>query len=126
MRRFSCNFMPYFFRKLEKMSQNLWPAAVVIEALRVKDLEWHYFGWKFAEIFSTLPLNPVEYWIFKTKEKFQTLLRMGSMLFSELHLAAKKEWLFFIYLTPTVMHFFHEQLFAHSKHGNAPKTTKAK
>ena len=28
--------MPYFFRKLGKMSQNLWSAAVVIGALRAK------------------------------------------------------------------------------------------
>ena len=34
-RRFSCNIIPYFCRKLGKMSQNLSPAAVVIGALRV-------------------------------------------------------------------------------------------
>ena len=34
--RFSCNIIPYFCRKLEKLSQNLSSAAVVIGALRVK------------------------------------------------------------------------------------------
>ena len=34
-RQFSCNIIPYFFPKLEKMSQNLSSAAVVIGALRV-------------------------------------------------------------------------------------------
>ena len=33
-RRFSCNIMLYFFRKLEKMSQDLSSAAVVIGALK--------------------------------------------------------------------------------------------
>ena len=33
-RRFSCNIIPYFCRKLEKMSQNLSSAAVVIGDLR--------------------------------------------------------------------------------------------
>ena len=35
-RRFSCNIIPYFCRKLGKMSQNLSSAAIVIVALRVK------------------------------------------------------------------------------------------
>ena len=35
IRRFSCNIIPYFCRKLGKMSQNLSSAAVVIGALRV-------------------------------------------------------------------------------------------
>ena len=35
-RRFSRYIIPYFFRKLRKMSQNLSSAAVVIGALRVK------------------------------------------------------------------------------------------
>ena len=35
-RRFSCNIIPHFFRKLGKMSQNLSSAAGVIGALRVK------------------------------------------------------------------------------------------
>ena len=34
--RISCNIIPYFSRKLGKMSQNLSSAAVVIGALRVK------------------------------------------------------------------------------------------
>ena len=34
-RQFSCNIIPYFCRKLGKMSQNLSSAAVVIGALRV-------------------------------------------------------------------------------------------
>ena len=33
--RFSCNIIPYFCRKFEKVSQNLSSAAVVIGALRV-------------------------------------------------------------------------------------------
>ena len=36
IRRFSCNIIPYFYRKLGKMSQDLSSAAVVIGALRVK------------------------------------------------------------------------------------------
>ena len=36
-RQFSCNIIPYFFRKLGKMSQNLSSVAVVIGALRVKN-----------------------------------------------------------------------------------------
>ena len=38
-RRFSRNIIPYFFRKLRKMSQNLSSAAVVIGALKVKGLD---------------------------------------------------------------------------------------
>ena len=34
--KFSFNSMPYFFRKLEKMSQNLSSALVVIGTLRVE------------------------------------------------------------------------------------------
>ena len=34
-RQFSCNIIPYFCRKLGKVSQNLSSAAVVIGALRV-------------------------------------------------------------------------------------------
>ena len=34
--RFLCNIIPYFCRKLGKMSQNLSSAAVLIGALRVK------------------------------------------------------------------------------------------
>ena len=38
----SCNIMPYFCRKLRKMSQNLSSAAVVIGALRVNDqINWY-------------------------------------------------------------------------------------
>ena len=35
-RRFSCNIIPYFCRKLGKMAQNLSSAAVVFGALRVR------------------------------------------------------------------------------------------
>ena len=46
-RRFSCNIIPYFCRKLVKMSQNLSSAAVVIGALRVNKntQKWnnHYY-----------------------------------------------------------------------------------
>ena len=34
-RRFSCNIMPYFCRKLGMMSQTLSAAAIIIGALRV-------------------------------------------------------------------------------------------
>ena len=34
--RLLSDIIPYFFRKLGKMSQNLWSAAVVISALSVK------------------------------------------------------------------------------------------
>ena len=34
---FSCNMIPYFWRKFGKMSQHLSSAAVVIGALRVKN-----------------------------------------------------------------------------------------
>ena len=39
-RQFSWNIILYFFRKLEKMSQDLSPAAVVIGDLRVNIFEW--------------------------------------------------------------------------------------
>ena len=51
-RRFSWNIIPYFFRKLGKMSQNLLSAAVVIGALRVNKHFWPsqksiwYTGWR--------------------------------------------------------------------------------
>ena len=37
------NIIPYFFRKLGKMSQNLSSAAVVIGALRVRGPEYREF-----------------------------------------------------------------------------------
>ena len=37
-RRFSWNIIPYFCRKLGKMTQNLLSAAVVIGALRINSL----------------------------------------------------------------------------------------
>ena len=40
-RRISCNIIPYFCRKLGKISQNLSSATVMIGALRVNPL---YFG----------------------------------------------------------------------------------
>ena len=46
-RQFSWNIIPYFFRKLGKMLQNLSSAAVVIGALRVKldpDQAWQNVG----------------------------------------------------------------------------------
>ena len=41
-RRFSCNIIHYFCRKLGKMSQTLSSAAVVIGALRVKQYHSTY------------------------------------------------------------------------------------
>ena len=44
-RRFSRSIIPYFFRKLGKMLQNLSSAAVVIDTLRVKlGLSFHLLG----------------------------------------------------------------------------------
>ena len=45
-RRFSCYIIPYFCRKLRKMSQNLSSAAVVIGALRVKSVVDSYIKLK--------------------------------------------------------------------------------
>ena len=44
-RRFSCNIIPYFCRKMGMMSQNLSSAAVVIGALRVSLLLWRNLTW---------------------------------------------------------------------------------
>ena len=44
-RRFSCYIIPYFCRKLGKVSQKLLSAAVVIGALRVQEAMWLSIRW---------------------------------------------------------------------------------
>ena len=65
-RRFSCNIIPYFCRKLGKISQNLSSAAVVIGAVRTKTLQCIMFPFcscydiifTFVVAFDEKPNNP--------------------------------------------------------------------
>ena len=49
-KRFSCTFMPYLFLKLEKVSQLLLSAAVVIGALRVKFYDKNILVFSFNDL----------------------------------------------------------------------------